>query len=201
MGYRTSEQFTYPAHLIPQKDLKIISPIDPTHFLGKWVDSDVQLKESDGKLSPEAIDIVRLTGYSTNKIPSSQPLDLKIAFTVEKDFANSNYTCDWKEGEDGVTPPNNHWEVIENRQLFFIRISDIDGFSGQYFNPPDRPDKKFSFTVKVVHKPTKTNYWHFEFYVSNEDGAIERLNTKGWRKTVSSSIVNKIQEVAVFEPQ
>ena len=190
---------TYPIHLVPQKDFKFIKEVDKSDFLGKFVNPDVDLKDPDGTLSAEAIETKRLPGFSTNKLPHSLSSDLKIAFICEKGIKD-NYTKEWNEGEEGICPDDAHWQLEEDRKIYYFRIGDIDGFSGDYQNPPTEKGDEYKFFVQVIHKPTMTNFWHFEFYISNDrKEAIDVLNDKGWRKTVSSAIRSKLQEIAVFE--
>jgi hypothetical protein len=72
----------YPARLIPKKNYQLISEemLDAAHLLAKWVDSNVQLRDEDGKLSQSAIDVKRIPGFSSNKIPDSVVSDLQIKF-------------------------------------------------------------------------------------------------------------------------
>ena len=178
---------TYPLRLVPLSQFSIIShqTLNNSHYLGKWVESSIPLIDEDGKLNPSAIDIKRIHGFSTNKIPKSKRRDLSIVFN--EDFLNI-YTNQWIEGTDGVIPLKNHFEIDKTRQYYFIQISKIDGYNGTYHNPPNKIDVSFNFRVEIVHKPLVANYWHFEFKVIAENEEIDTINSKAWRKAICSSI-------------
>ena len=186
----------YPDHLIPNKDLKIIdnAEIDQSEHLGIWVRDDLTFKDPDGRLSQSAIDLSKIPSFSTNKIPDSVPNDLNIFF--ERDFI-SIYNVAWHEGEDGTIPENSHFSFVENRNHYFIKISNIDNFGDHYQNPPTDDSIQYEFIVHVVHKPLVSNYWHFELSITSPDHVI--IDTKGaWKKLICSSIRKQIQEKAEF---
>lgn len=188
----------YPLHLVPtQNDTLIeIGETHNNHLLGIWVDSNVRLKDSDGKLSAGAIDLERIPHFSTNKIPNSIITDLNICFKSE---VKDKYATLWDEGNNGIMPNENEFEFIDNRQHYFIKIEEIHNFIGEYINPPppDKKQKTYKFTLKIIHKPLVANYWHFEFIIY-ADGQ-ELKNAKGiWKQLLCSSIRDKIQEVAKF---
>lgn len=185
----------YPVHLVPTNNLKIISQseLDLSDYLGKWVDGSVQLKDADGRLNAGAIDINRIPGFSTNKIPNSTVLDLSIEF--EKQYSHL-YIKSWHEGDDGIIPDVNHFQFNQDRNHYFLKIQDIQ-FSSEYFNPPDRTGTTYKYTVKVEHKPLVSNYWHFELVVTSPDHLI--ISASGaWRRLICSGIRDRIQEKAVF---
>ncbi len=192
----------YPQHLIPRKDLKFIHAFDTSDRLGKWVEPEFELKDEDGRLSSSAVDVASLAGFSTNKIPSSHPKDLKINFVCDKEM-RSRYLAPWQVGIDGLVPENEEWEYREDRQLYFFKAVDVDGLVGDFNNPPDKPNKKFEFTLRIVHKPTMTNYWHFEFLITTNETAeprqIKKMDDTGFRRVIGSKIIACLQETADFD--
>jgi hypothetical protein len=189
---------TYPNHLIPTKELLIISheDIDKSHYIGVFVDRDKKLKDDDGYLNGGVIDLARIPGFSNNKIPNSIPEDLNIKF--KPDFIKT-YTAEWIEGEDGITPLNDHFEV-NDRQHYFLIISDIDDYSDEYYNPPTDLSTHYVFTVRVIHKPLKANYWHFELLITSPNHKIHRADPV-WRNNICSAIRARIVRKAKFEIQ
>lgn len=187
----------YPARLLAkQGDLLLSSKqIDGEHYLGKWVDAAIILKESDGKLSQEAIDVKRIPGFSCNKIPESTSFDLTIKFIDE--FAHI-YNADWQVGTDGIVPDDAHFQIIQDRQLYYFKVKNINGFTDTYQNPPDKTENKYVFTVVIVHKPLASNYWHFEFEIQSNHNIIGNTSS-AWKKLVCSTIRDRVQEIAVFE--
>jgi hypothetical protein len=162
--------------------------------LGAWVSEDIALKDKGGKLDAGAIDLKRIPGFSTNKIPKSKKRDLYIR--IKKEFED-RYLSEWLGKVDGKYPAEGEYEFLATRQLYFIRIGDFNNLSGEYQHPNDK-NKKCSFQLKVVHKPLMANYWHFEFHVNSTHGAI--LKTKAdWQKVICAAIRGQVQEKAVFE--
>src|ERR1700733_9204709 len=171
----------YPQWLIPKKEYPILSSneIDELDYLSKWVGRNLRLKDSDGKLNPAAIDIHDLPHFSTNKIPGSKLIDLYINF--HKPFADY-YRRLWAEGDPGIIPPNNHFFFDLRRQYYFIQVGQINGFAQPYPKViKGNVTKELKFTLGVIHMPLISNYWHFEFELSDENGKIERLENKGWK--------------------
>lgn len=191
----STQQRVYPPNLVPSPGLRIITHIDGDHILGRSVSSEVVLKDEDGTLSSGAIEVEYLQGFSTNKIPSSNKADLFIEFTCEKDL-KKEYLSDWLEGEDGITPEPDHWKYSE-KQLYFIKISGIDGYEDE-FRHPDHKDL-IKYRVKVVHVPKKTNYWHFELRLEGGNGLLKRIDKgKKWQHMIFGQIVQRIQSASYF---
>ncbi len=187
----------YPRRLLPTINSKIITEIDScnSHFLGKWVPHGVTLKDEDEKLSVAAIDLDRIPGFSTNKIPSSKKQDLKIYFPKP---LGVQYEQSWTGGENAIAPSLNHFDIDYSRQLYFFQICKINGFTDTYQNPPNKPDNNFSFRVKIVHRPLKANFWHFEIEVDSDHGIVAK-NKAAWHKIICSSIRDRLQEISVFK--
>ena len=191
---------SYPQRLIPTPQLQIISSanLDTSHYLGRSIEPNIRLKDDDGKLNLGAIEVNRIPGFSTNKLPKSKKQDLNIKF--KKEFVEI-YTARWIEGDEGLLPPLHTFNIDYSQQHYFIQISQIDGFTDTYKIPSNKkniPDFSAPFEVLVAHKPTVSNYWHFEFKVMANGEEIESIDSKAWRKLICSSISDRIQEVAVF---
>lgn len=187
----------YPLRLIPTSEFKKISDTKSiqTHYLGKWVEGANLFKDEDGKLSPAAIEVKRIPGFSTNKILHSKKCDLNIQFIKE---VSGIFNAGWEEGQAGLFPSLLDFQIDSTRKHYFVKISDIDGYTDKYHNPPGKTDDEFMFTVKVVHKPLMANYWHFELSIDTAHGKIESAKS-AWQKVICSSIRDRIQEKAIFK--
>jgi hypothetical protein len=173
-----------------------------THYLGKWAETlkegiEIPLKDTFGQLNIHLIEVKRIPGFSTNKIPASKKRDLYLEFT-EKQY-NSMYGAAWSEGQEGLVPHKTHYDFTIKRKLYFIPIKQIHDFKGEYRNgnnPAGAP--ALQFTVQVIHKPLLSNYWHFEFKVL--DNLMTEIITanSAWKKQICSSISSKVQEIAIF---
>ena len=185
----------YPTHLLPSKNLPIIQlqDLDNTHYLGKWVESSIPLKDPDGKLSAGAIDVKRIPGFSTNKIPGSIPCNLNIE--IKKDF-QSIYLSPWLPGDIVQRPSKKEYNIDNTRQHYFFLIGKLNGLAGDYENPPGSKTQ-YKFNLEVCHKPLCSNYWHFEFKVIADGVEIVNMSAK-WKKLIYSTIRDTIQESSVF---
>src|SRR5258706_1649374 len=98
----------YPMCLIPKSHYNLHGTgINDNHFLGIWVDPSIRLKDEDGKLNLSAINIKRIPGFSTNKLPPTNKWYLNIQF--KKEFSNP-YLNEWNKDEDGVYPLRDHYD-------------------------------------------------------------------------------------------
>ncbi len=187
----------YPKHLIPTEKSQIIlsTAFNEGQRLAKWVAPGIQLKNTDGKLNPSAVEIKRIPGFSTNCIPYSKKEDLFIQFKTEY---KEKFNSPWVSGGKGELPPNDSFEIDPTRGIYYIPILQIHGFKEKYNNPPDKIYPKYEFELKVCHKPLVANYWHFEFQVFDNNGdLIDNMKT-GWRKLICSSIRDRLQEIVKF---
>ncbi len=167
--------------------------INDNHFLGIWVDPSIRLKDEDGKLNLSAINIKRIPGFSTNKLPPTKKWYLNIQF--KKEFSNP-YLNEWNKDEDGVYPLRDHYDFITDRGHYFLKAREINGAEGGYTYPVDSQNS-FTFTLFIVHKPLVSNFWHFEFDITSPHGRIEKTSA-AWHKLICSVIIDTIQEKAVF---
>ena len=106
----TTSNNSYPKRLIPTNQDKFIAInylIEP-HLLGKWLEDDLNLKDPDGKLNAAVVDLKRLPGFSTNKIPESRRSDLN--FKIKDEFKGI-YNAAWVEGTNGLRPSKECFEI------------------------------------------------------------------------------------------
>ena len=184
--------------LIPTKQNKLISSseLNKSHYLGKWVEGNITLKDSDGKLSASAIHVDSIPGFSTNKIPPSVVSDLDIIINSEH---KKYYNELWVEGTDGEQPENDQFYLDNYRQKYFIKISDIDGYTSTCLSADKKP-KKIVFVINTSHAPVKANFTHFEFRVIADGKEVKdsgRTNT-GYKRVICGLIRDKVQDIAIF---
>lgn len=150
----------YPQRLLPDKYFKIINQFDETEILCRW--TKYPLKDETGRLSALAVDEKRLPGYSTNKIPPSATDDILIAF-----YNQAIQNEIWNEGDEPISVDHSDFYYDLDRKYFFITISDVNNFEGQYPYPYSTELNQFTFRFKVLvkHAPLKVNYSHCEFEI------------------------------------
>jgi hypothetical protein len=181
--------------LIPKSQSSLLSrqELDKDHHLAVWVDKEIRLKDEDGKLNPAAIQIKRIPGFSTNKVPPSKKWYLNIQF--HSAFTNLYRTL-WNEGEPGVYPEKNHFTFNRKRNCYYLKIADMDQYKDLYQYPANS-ENNFEFELGIIHQPLIANYWHFEFEVNSQHGKVEK-GDKGWQKLVCSMVRDRVQDKAKF---
>lgn len=183
----------YPERLLPKSSYKIITNPDSEEFLVRRVNPGIEVWDEDFKLSPTAVvennAKNNLLEYSVNKLPPSNYDDVKIKINKNECLE------DWKEGENGVRPNENEFEIIEEINYFLIQIKDVDNY-GISIESKSNPSI-LNFKLSIKHKPLKANYAHFEFQVVDKDGnVVEKKGKAFWRKVLVSRLRSKIIRVA-----
>lgn len=174
---------SYPSRLVPSSKQKIIKKVNSKHYLCRWVDSSVEFKDIEGKLSTEAIDTERIFDLSTNKIPYSLREDILIKVLDEK------YDKEWKEGVNGEIVPSDKYEIDSKRNYFFIKIGDIEGHKGYFPFPASSETHDYEFIVKIIHNPLVSNYYHciLNFDLFDSQGNNITLGKKSKSKKIIQS--------------
>lgn len=186
----------YPIHLIPTITSKKIDEVDLDHYLGVKVEAnpEIPFKGEDGRVNVEHIAIERIPGFSSNKIPSSIKEDLYIKFTEEY---KSVYNAEWNEGQFCNIPDASHYDIVSNRDVYYLSINLFHGFVEKYQKGGVKGD--LFFKLEVVHKPLMANFWHFEFRVVDaDDKEIKNIGSK-WKELLCSSIRDRVHQYAEFE--
>jgi len=183
----------YPPYLIPDATFVIIdeNQLNPLEYIGIWVEPEIELKDDKGRLNGGAVNLHRLPHFSSNKIPHSVPSDLNIKIN---DNVEHIYLQDWNAGMNGVVPQRNDFDYDNMRTHYFLQISKINGHVDGY----EKNDKHLEYQVNLIHKPTVSNYWHFEFTITSE-GKEVNYKQRQWINDILGSIRGHIVKKAVFE--
>lgn len=161
----------YPAHLLPQKNYKIINfdkaDLGLRYLVRHIENTDIQ--DSDGRLRAElvAIQSDHLKDYSTNLFGTFKLTDLQWQFGRD-----TPCTLLWNPGDEAYNP--NEQEVIlitQQRGCFFLSISTFHQAS---FATKVEREGEQQVTCKVIHTPIKSNFWHCSLrWFCNEQGSDE----------------------------
>jgi hypothetical protein len=81
---------------------------------------------------------------------------------------SSTFYSDWKKPEEGIKPKPNEFFKDSQKKSFFISYKK---FHNQPTSQSAPHPRKFEAFCKLVHKPTKINYWHYEmkWYDTNDN--------------------------------
>ncbi|MDO8366362.1 MAG: hypothetical protein Q7T20_06160 [Saprospiraceae bacterium] len=165
----------YPKHLIPDPNYKRIAFGDWLHnyYLVRNTPDRELLDAETGKLKITYIvpQSNHLRDFSTNLLGTFTLNDVGF-FLKEVDKERKNYfNALWEEG-DLVEPPIFliDFDFNENLGCFFLFIGDLDGQQVPYQinNGPT-----LSATCRIIHTPTRCNFWHFSIRWMTEMGDLE----------------------------
>ncbi|MCF8420353.1 MAG: hypothetical protein K9G63_15845 [Melioribacteraceae bacterium] len=167
----------YPARLLPQKNCIIIKNIDPTHHLIRGVDFTDEIFDDDGELQADAIELKRVPGFSTNKIPFSVIDDIKFRVT------NGEKNKYWNPGDDPAVISDEDYEYLPDRKFFFLKISDIYAVDAKAtrYDQKKKHEYEVNLEITVSHKPTISNYWHCEFDLFYKDNDTKNMINPTWQ--------------------
>lgn len=188
----------YPTRLIPTSKHKFIKNINPEHYLCRWIDSSVEFKDSEGKLSAAAIETRRINKLSMNKIPHSVVEDIFIK------IIDKYYLKEWEEGKEGELVPQDKFEYDRDRNYFFLKVGDIEGLEGYFPYPGDADQFDYKFIIRVVHNPLISNFYHciLEIDMYYPDGKkLEKLGKNKSRKILQYEMRQLLIQHAKFEVQ
>lgn len=185
----------YPSRLLPQPHFIRIEALDPNEVLCRY--SNFPVLDETGKLSALAIVENQIPDYSTNKIPPSEAIDVKIAF---KD--KTVQYIKWKEGEEHIPVDSKEFYYDDSREYYFIQIKDIDNFSGTYPFPYSLSESDYHcrFILKVVHDPLRVNFSHccFEIEYFDENGKPTKPSKPSLKKVIIASVRTKLIQISKF---
>lgn len=192
----------YPQHLLPQSNYRKIEYNDELNkcslvrhtntqdifMVGtKDIDADVILFQSD-----------HLRDLSTNLLGIFKIEDVYIEI-LNKDFIN-----DWESGQTILVPQfTQDFTINRDRSYFVLNIDDILGL-----NSSEQLTEK-ELTIKILHTPTKSNFWHFSIrvYKNNTEVSLLEINDKQksklWRtiRVLMSDLAYYIEEETCSLPE
>lgn len=178
---------------MPKPHDEIITDPNPKDVLIHWVTNKYPLKINGILNAEKLIEIKRIPGLSHNKLPPAKINDIFIKFKSKKQYEEL-----WNIGENcQKVNRSDFFYDYKNRNYFFISVMDVS-YQDKYKKPYNAPQAEFCFNVKPIHKPTRSNYSHFELEITNEDGVIKNFSSS-WRKLIGPSIRTKYEEIAFFE--
>lgn len=161
----------YPERLIPKPNYRIIDNDVIMSQNGLWlirhVESDaVRYLGNTNTLSPDSIKIQsdHLRDLSNNLLGIFQIED--IFFGINKSHAD--YYCDcWDGTSECKIPSDDHFFRDKNREHYFIPVDDLLKERITIENVMNDTAETYHF--KILHTPTRCNYWHISIRVYNDE--------------------------------
>lgn len=177
----------YPSHLLPQtnyKEIEMCEELSKCTIL-RLVSSKDIFMEGTESIDPSKLQIQsgHLRDLSTNLLSIYKIEDIIIQVT------NKEYFDSWEIGSAVISPVHEQDFLLnKDKGYFFFNIKDILELE----MPISLSDENFSATLKLVHTPTKCNFWHFSIRAFKGDTEISTLNPpkRVW-KTIKDFLVKK----------
>ena len=197
----------YPKRLIPQVNYTIMAietSVLDSHYLVRHTKDKILLDPITQKLKRAYIgeQTFPLRDISVNLLGS----DFIIADVYlihdrqDPDFEYFNYDI-WQKGENiDKIPSDDYISEDSTRGYYFLKIVD---FNNQKIAYTDDFGTEYQAEIKILHTPTRRNYWHFSVRTFNHEGDLEPLSEKEikkpWRKLILSLLRGLIIETAILD--
>lgn len=173
---------SYPQAILPRPEYRKISCNLSDYFLLRVTGNSDIWHFSTGKLTDEALYVAhekQFLDYSTNLLG----LFMFDFCVLRIDGENKDYFIeDWQEGESVKAPEENKDFIIcQDNSGFCVNIGKISGKKA----PFKRTDKcpELEAECYVQHRPTRSNFWHFEILLLDEKREpISKKNMSAWKK-------------------
>ncbi|MGD9493608.1 MAG: hypothetical protein AB7V36_09675 [Bacteroidales bacterium] len=187
----------YPAILLPLPSYKEVICDLSTFFLLRTTDSKDLLDSSSETLKDNAIaiDDSHLLAYSTNLLGHYSASHCEINFLNTSNKAYFHASWDFQ-SEVSVPEVTSDFIFDKNKGFFLLPICEFDG--------KRIPFKKGDSTIeyqaelKIVHKPTNSNFWHFEltWFQSNGDECFTPIkpSKSTWQKQIIGTMKSLIRQ-------
>lgn len=193
---------TYPQVLLPTSQHTIISCDLSKYFLLRKTPNNDLIHASTGLIKDEMIvtDERGMLDYSTNLFGyyTTEHLAINLGISKNKDY----FHLDWIHGSDVKQPIADVDYCLESEcGFFFIPINRILEIKGPFKKGDDKSD--YEYCSKVIHRPTNSNFWHFEIQSiqikpDTEEPHITKNKGK-WQKLLSSSLKSIIRNFIILD--
>ena len=197
----------YPKRLIPQVNYKIMAietRVLDSHYLVRHTKDKILLDPITQKLKRANVgeQTFPLRDISINLMGGDFIISdvYLIHDRQDPDFEYFNYNI-WQEGENiDKIPSDEYISEDSTRGYYFLRIGD---FNHQKMTYTDDFGTEYQAEIKILHTPTRRNYWHFSIRTYGHEGDLEPLSEKEikkpWRKLILSMLRGLIIENALLD--
>lgn len=197
----------YPTRLIPQVNYKIMAietGVLNSHYLIRHTKDKELLDPTTTQLKRAYVGekTYPLRDISVNLLGGDFTIS-DVYLIQDKDdpsFAFFNHDL-WQEGESiEQRPSNNFISEDTTRGYYFLRIGDFHTITIPYI---DDEGIEYIGVIKVLHTPTRRNYWHCSLRTFSHEGDLEPLSEKEikkpWRKHLLSTLREYIIQNAILD--
>ena len=181
---------SYPNKLLPKRYFKLLESdkLKDKNLLLIRSTPDKDILDNLGQIKTKAIasPTSNIIGYSINLLGVFRIKHSKIEINK---VVRSLYTSNWSPPQDFLRPKKNENRIIKEKGFFTLKFEKIHNYPYPITHP--NTGISYNFLCKLEHKPTKSNYWHFELHWFDENGErviVEKGKIRGVPKMISSSM-------------
>ncbi len=188
----------YPEHLLPSKRKANLFEYCDKCYLIRYTNSKADMLDEDGHLNISNVPSIHFWKFSTNFIKCSpnHPLSSKtedIYIKVNKPNCSEKY---WNvDSNEILSTKDIDFDIIRTRGYFYLKILDFNNYSEPLVY---NINNKFSIlnnveiSLKVEHKPTIINFFHFHIKICPTKEKYEIPLNRSMERLIISIIRNKI---------
>lgn len=186
---------SYPAILLPNPSYKEVCCNLNSFYLLRTTDSKDIIDVSKKTLKEDAIalDGSHLLAYSTNLLGHYSTSHCEINFV---NTANKAYFHAYWDFQSEVSAPKilSDFEFNKDKGFFILPIGDLDGKKIPYKKGDSTIEQQAQ--LKLVHKPTNSNFWHFEltWFQINDNDVLTPIkpNKSRWQNQIIGTMKSLI---------
>ncbi|MDA3940912.1 MAG: hypothetical protein PF693_16635 [Spirochaetia bacterium] len=106
----------------------------------------------------------------------------------------------WSPGDSVLDATKIEYELIDDVFPIFFFIKDLHRQTIPYKKtmPNKNNIQEFHGTTSIVHKPTKCNYWHFEFSIHDVNDNIISKAGGTWQKNIANFLLKSFLKEYAF---
>lgn len=191
----------YPQHLLPSPNYKHIA-------FGEWLKGCYLVRntqdcnlvdEETGKLKINYIvpQSDHLRDLSTNLLGTFTLNDTRFFLKAADRERQAYFNALWKEGESVEYPIFlQDFDFDEQRGCFFLLIGDLDGLQVPY--QINNGPLKYA-TCRILHTPTRSNFWHFSVRWMTEIGDLGALKGSWIERLLKTQVKTLIHQKAILD--
>ena len=151
----------YPHRLLPKINNKIIQ-VDQTNSDSLWLARQVptDILRSGDTLRAISQYSNHFFDLSVNLVGHFKKDDIKIV--LQNRDSKKHLIQEWREFEFYRKPKPSEFYTDSNCSPIYFELEKVHGFPLKMAHP-SIPDKSYDYLCRIIHKPTKCNFWHFQF--------------------------------------
>lgn len=117
-----------------------------------------------------------------------------IVLDIKKDFKKFYYDI-WKVFQKSRRPTADHFERNNKKGWFYAPVKKLHNIDLP--NNDDREAFSFKLSCRVIHLPTRCNFWHAQLEWRDANGKVITRSDKEWIRTVQTATRVMVRSAAI----